>query len=193
MSNTMATLRTRIKGEPVSVEITIEELHRLLELQHATILRGLATSSRRARASAEESSKAESEAVPTTSLIELVRRAWPEGMDLVEDPDLTTGNVRRFLIQRILSGAPSVSTAEVCTRFFGRELLPTDPRDAVNLRRVWYSIREAKRDIEEALGGGWQDATDAPVRAGTFRSWKYVPDSRAELKPDTFAYREGPA
>ncbi len=186
----MATLRTRVKGETVSVELTVQELHRLLDLQRTAILRELATNSRRGRARLEASLEKDVEARPTASLTELIQGAWPEGMDLVEQPELTTGNVRRFLIQRVLGGAPSVSTSDVCMRFFGRQLSPMEPADAADLRRVWYCIREAKRDIEAAVGGQWKDATDAPVRAGTFRSWKYVPAANSAGQVDVLAYRE---
>jgi hypothetical protein len=186
----MATLRTRVKSETVSVELTVQELHRLLELQRTAILRELTTNSRRGRTRLEGSPQEDAEASPTTSLTELIQGAWPGGMDLVEQPELTTGNVRRFLIQRILGGAPSISTSEVCMRFFGRQLSPMEPADAADLRRVWYCIREAKRDIEAAVGGKWKDATDAPVRAGTFRAWKYVPPTNSAGQVDVLAYRE---
>ncbi len=186
----MATLRTRVKGETVSVELTVEELHRLLELQRTAVLRQVAPVSRRKRANPTPDSQAEVEARPTASLTQLIRDAWPEGMNLVDQPELTTGNVRRFLIQGVLSGAPNVSTSDVCVRFFGRQLSPMEPADAADLRRVWYCIREAKRDIEAAVGGRWKDATDAPVRAGTFRSWKYVPATDLAGQADVLAYRE---
>lgn len=188
--SSMAQLRARVRGEEVTVELTVDELHRLLELQRGTVLRALAGARRGKRRTRVALQAAEGLAVPRENLTESIKRAWPDGMDLVDHPELTTGNVRRFLIQKVLRGEPSISTADVCMRFFGRELSPMKPADAADLRRVWYFLREAKRDIEAAAGGQWQEATDAPVRAGTFRSWRYVPSKATEQQPETLAYRE---
>lgn len=183
----MAILRTKVKGRAVIVELTIDELEELLRRQlipnHSPARASLATrqvTSRRTETAAEASQ----------DFATAVRRAWPEGLELVNNPELTTGNVRRFLIQRVLSGAMVTSTGEVAVRFFGRPLVPTNPADAADLRRLWYCIREAKRDIEEAVGGRWEDATDAPVRAGSSRAWRLVPSIPADSQTFMAAYRE---
>jgi hypothetical protein len=186
----MPTLRTKVKGEAVTVELTVEELHELLDLQRKGRIPGTGRGGRQSRPMPARSVRASPRATPTLNLALAIREAWPSGMDLVDKPELTSGNVRRFLIQRVLAGAPSVSTVEVCERFFGRQLSPVDPEDAALLRKVWYCVRQAKRDIEEAVGGSWQDSTDVPLRAGTSRSWRYVPDMPVDETRETIAYRE---
>ncbi|MCL4324207.1 MAG: hypothetical protein M1144_01920 [Candidatus Thermoplasmatota archaeon] len=188
----MATLRTRIKGEPITVELTIVELHQLLEKQRFEQVRRI--EGRSARRDSRLSSNKEPELATMVSehFATAIRRTWPERIALVDEPDLTTGNVRRFLIQRVLDGNLRVSTDEVTNRFFGRSLSPMNPNDLANLRRLWYCVREAKRDIEQVVGGRWEDDTDAPLRQGTSRSWKLVPTEAQVGSENIMAYRETP-
>lgn len=175
----------------MTVVLNVEELHRLLELQRLETLKEQGGRfSKRRRLGRSSSEFLGIAARASTDLAELVRKAWPAGMDLVDHPELTSGNVRRYLIQRVLSGEVVVSTADVATRFFGHILSPLNSHDAPDLRRLWYCIREAKKEIEETVGGHWEDATDAPVRAGSSRAWRFVPEATATTQSEVMAYRE---
>ena len=136
----MATLRTRVRGEKVTVELTVEELHRLLEIRRFSLPRRRMNRTR--EASQEEAPVVHSglgtAARVTADLAKAIKDAWPEGVDLVENPELTTGNVRRFLIRKVLKGELTVSTGEVSLQFFKRPLSPSRPQDAADLRRLWY-------------------------------------------------------
>lgn len=175
----------------MTVVLTVEELHRLLDLQRLETLRDIGgRAPKRKRSGRSHSESLGIAARASTDLADLVRRAWPVGIELVEHPELTSGNVRRYLIRRVLGGEVVVSTADVAMRFFGRTLSPLNSHDGPDLRRLWYCIREAKREIERTVGGHWEDATDAPVRAGSTRSWRFVPQVVEALGAETLAYRE---
>jgi hypothetical protein len=171
----VAVLRAKVKETDITVQLTVEELHRLLQLQDLSRLSLAPASAGRGeptRRNAKTLSLASS--VPI-DLAAAIRRVWPAGIDLVDQPELTSGNVRRFLIQKIIEGQRTISTAEVAIRFFGRQLHPNAPRDSKDLRRVWYCIRQAKREIEQAVGARWEDATESALRPGASRSWRLVP------------------
>ncbi len=187
----MARLRAKIKGEPITVELTVDELHQLLEKQRLGLTMEARQRGGRRRGAQEQVSVHDVAARVSEQFAEGIRRTWPERIILVEKPDLTTGNVRRFLIQRVLDGNLRISTDEVSSRFFGRSLSPTNPGDVTDLRRLWYCVREAKRDIEEAVSGRWEDDTDAPLRQGSSRSWKLVPHSPPVPAEEVMSYREG--
>jgi hypothetical protein len=187
----MARLRTQVNGERIVVELTIDELDRLLRLQRLPhngpdpLQRGPAALLGSPNLPVDSKVRAEA------ALAAAIHAAWPKDLQLPEEPTLTTRNVLGFLTWKLLNDDYTTSTAEVALRFFGRQLSPTSPKDSAILRRVWYCVREAKRDIERAIGGHWEDATDVPVRAGTSKAWRYVAEGPRTGSEEIMSYREG--
>lgn len=189
----MATLRAELGRKPVTIELTVEELHRLLSLNRISLRSGAPRGAVRQRAAMPDGSGGGAQvdvSPPGEDLAGAIRSSWPMDNPLDADADLTTANVRRFLLQRVMEGANIVSTAEVAQRFFGRPLAPNRSADADKLRKLWYSLREAKREIERSIGGHWEDATESQLRSGSSRSWKYIQSSTTELGSPVLEYRE---